>query len=35
MQTPPLSVLVGLSASTKLDPGNSKLPSSDEILESK
>ena len=35
MQTPPLLVLVGLSARTKLYPGNSKLSSSDGILESK
>ena len=34
MQTPPLLVLVGLSARTKLYPGNSKLSLSDEILES-
>ena len=32
MQTPPLLVLVGLSARTKLYPGNSKLSLSDEIL---
>ena len=35
MQTAPLLVLVGLSARTKLYPGNSKLSLSDEILESK
>ena len=35
MQTLPLLVLAGLSLHTKLYPGNSKLPSSDEILESK
>ena len=35
MQTPPLLVLIGLSAPTKLYPGNSKLSLSDEILESK
>ena len=35
MQTPPLLVLVGWSAGTKLYPGNSKLLFSEEILESK
>ena len=35
MRTPRLLVLVGLSARTKLYPGNSKLSSSDGILESK
>ena len=35
MQISPLSVLVGLSARTKLYPGNSKLSSSNEIPESK
>ena len=35
MQKPPLLVLVGLSARTKLYPGNYKLLLSDEILESK
>ena len=35
MQTPPLLVLVGWSARTKLYPGNSKLSLADEILESK
>ena len=35
MQTPPLLVLVGLSARTKLYPGNYKLLLSDEILGSK
>ena len=35
MQTPPLLVLVRLSARTKLYPGNAKLSSSDGILESK
>ena len=35
MQTLPLLVLVGLSTGTKLYPGNSKLSSSDGILESK
>ena len=35
MQTPPLLVLFGLSARPKVYPGTSKLPSLDEILESK
>ena len=35
MQTAPLLILVWLSERTKLYPGNSKLSSSDEILESK
>ena len=35
MQTPPLLVLVGLSARTKLYSGNSKWSLSDEILKSK
>ena len=35
MQTPPHLVLDGLSAHIKLYPGDSKLSSSDGILESK
>ena len=35
IQTPPLLVLSGLSARTKVYPGTSKLPLLDEILESK
>ena len=35
MQTPPLLVLVGLSARTKVYTGKSKLSSWDGILESK
>ena len=35
MQTPLLSVIVGLSTRTKLHPGNSKMSLSDEIPESK